>query len=54
MHIQFKFRNLNFLLGHCFILLLFFFFNLAQQPNAGHGLLIREVSRSHTMKSHSR
>jgi len=25
-----------------------FFFNLAQQPPVGHGLLIHEVSRSHT------
>jgi hypothetical protein len=30
-----------------------FFFSLALRPNAGHGLLIREVSRSHTTH-HSR
>ena len=30
------------------------FFPLAQQPNAGQGRLILEVSRSHTMTHHSR
>jgi hypothetical protein len=30
------------------------FFSLAQQPNAGQGLLILKVSRSHTMTRHSR
>jgi len=27
---------------------------LVQQPSVGHGLLIREVSSSHTMTHHSR
>ena len=31
-----------------------FFFILAQQPSVGHGLLIQEVSRSHTTTHHSR
>ena len=31
-----------------------FFFPLALRPNAGHGLLILEVSRSHTTTHHSR
>ena len=31
-----------------------YFFYLAQRPNAGHGLLIHEVSWSHTMTRHSR
>ena len=31
-----------------------FFFVVALRPNAGHGLLILEVSRSHTMMHHSR
>jgi len=31
-----------------------FFFYLAQQPPVGHGLLIYEVSRSHTTTHHSR
>ena len=30
------------------------FFFLAQQPNAGHGRLIRDVSRSYTVTRHSR
>jgi len=30
------------------------FFPLALRPNAGHGLLILEVSRSHTTTHHSR
>jgi hypothetical protein len=30
----------------------FFFLSLAQQPNAGQGCLILEVSRSHTMTHH--
>jgi len=36
------------------ILLLFYFFAVALRPNAGHGLLIFEVSRSHTTTHHSR
>ena len=32
----------------------FFFFPMALRPNAGHGLLILEVSRSHTTTHHSR
>jgi hypothetical protein len=31
-----------------------FFFLVALRPNAGHGLLIHEVSRSHTTTHHSR
>jgi ribosomal protein L44E len=31
-----------------------FFFSLAQQPNAGQGRLILEVSRSHTVTHHRR
>ena len=31
-----------------------FFFAVALRPNAGHGLLILEVSRSHTTTHHSR
>jgi len=31
-----------------------FFFSVALRPNAGHGLLILEVSRSHTTTHHSR
>jgi len=31
-----------------------YFFLLALRPNAGHGLLIHEVSRSHTATHHSR
>ena len=31
-----------------------FFFLVALQPNASHGLLIHEVSRSHTTTHHSR
>ena len=30
------------------------FYSMAQRPNAGHGLLILEVSRSHTTTHHSR
>ena len=30
------------------------FFYMALRPNAGHGLLILEVSRSHTTTQHSR
>jgi hypothetical protein len=30
------------------------FFPMALRPNAGHGLLILEVSRSHTTTHHSR
>jgi hypothetical protein len=29
--------------------MVFFFFSVALRPNAGHDLLILEVSRSHTM-----
>jgi len=32
----------------------FFFFAVALRPNAGHGLLILQDSRSHTTKHHSR
>jgi len=32
----------------------FFFFAVALRPNAGHGLLILEVSRSRTTMHHSR
>ena len=32
----------------------FFFFSVALRPNAGHSLLILEVSRSHTTSHHSR
>ena len=32
----------------------FIFFPVALRPNAGHGLLIHEVSRSHTATHHSR
>jgi hypothetical protein len=38
----------------CFKLLLLFPFVVAPRPNAGHGLLILEVSRSHTTTFHSR
>jgi len=31
-----------------------YFFFVALRPNAGHGLLFREVSRSHTTTHHSR
>jgi len=31
-----------------------FFFSVALRPNAGHGLLVLEVSRSHTTTHHSR
>ena len=31
-----------------------FFFPVALRPNVGHGLLIHEVSRSHTTTHHSR
>ena len=34
------------------VLYIYFFFALALWPNAGHGLLILEVSRSHTMTHH--
>ena len=33
---------------------LLLFFPVALQPNAGHGLLLLEVSRSHTTTHHSR
>ena len=32
----------------------YIFFTVALRPNAGHGLLILEVSRSHTTTHHSR
>jgi hypothetical protein len=32
----------------------FFFFSVALRPNAGHGLLILEVFRSHTTTHHIR
>jgi len=34
-------------------LITLFFFSVALRPNAGHGLLILEVSRSHTTTQHS-
>ena len=39
-----------------FVVLLkfFFLFSVALRPHAGHGLLILEVSRSHTTTHHSR
>jgi len=37
-----------------FILFIFLFFAVALRPNAGHGLVICEVSRSHTTTHHSR
>jgi len=36
------------------VVLLNFFFLVALRPNAGHGLLILEVSRSHATMHHSR
>ena len=40
----------------CFVdgFFFFFFFAMALRPNASHGLLILEVSRSHTMTHHIR
>jgi len=38
----------------CEYMYIFFFFAVVLQPNAGHGLLILEVSRSHTTTRHSR
>jgi len=35
-------------------LITLFFFAVALRPNAGHGLLILEISRSHTTTHHSR
>ena len=37
-----------------FTLLIYLFFPVALRPNAGHGLLMFEVSRSHTTTHHSR
>ena len=37
-----------------FFIFLLFIFSVALRPNAGHGLLILEVSRSHTTTQHSR
>jgi len=37
-----------------FIFLLSTFFSVSLQPNTGHGVLIHEVSRSHTTTHHSR
>jgi hypothetical protein len=37
-----------------FILYIYLFFPVALRPNAGHGLLILKVSRSHTTTHHSR
>jgi len=36
------------------IVITIYFFSVALRPNAGHGLLILEVSRSHTTTHHSR
>ena len=36
-----------------YIYIYFFFFAVALRPNAGHDLLILEVSRSHTTTHHS-
>jgi len=44
----------NFPLQISALFLFFFFFPVALRPNAGHGLLILEVSRSHTTTHHSR
>ena len=46
-------------IGECEVIVMclmdfFFFFNVAQQPPVGQGLLIHEVSRSHTTMPHSR
>jgi len=35
-------------------LITIFFFSVALRPNAGHGLLLLDVSRSHTTTHHSR
>jgi hypothetical protein len=40
--------------GVSFALQLLFFFPVALRPNAGHGLLILQVSRSHTTTHYSR
>jgi hypothetical protein len=37
-----------------FVSLKYYIFFVALRPNAGHGLLILEVSRSHTTAHHSR
>jgi hypothetical protein len=42
------------LLLYFLFIYLFFYFAVALRPNAGHGLLILEVSRSHTTTHHSR
>ena len=39
---------------YCFNTLVHFKFFVALRPNAGHGLLNLEVSRSHTTTNHSR
>ena len=36
------------------VIVVIYFFNLSQQPPVGQGLLIHEVSRSHTATHHSR
>jgi len=33
---------------------IYYFFSAALRPNAGHGLLILEVSRAHSRTQHSR
>jgi len=39
---------------HFILLFIYLFFAVALRPNAGHDLLILEVSRSHTTTRHSR
>jgi hypothetical protein len=41
-------------LKFCWVIFFFFLFLVALRPKAGHGLLILEVSRSHTTTHHSR
>ena len=42
------------LVGVTFLIIKPTFFSVALRPNAGHGLLILEVSKSHTTTHHSR
>ena len=46
-------RHHAFLIGQACFLFLLFFPPVALRPNAGHGLLILEVRRSHTTTHHS-
>ena len=43
----------NFSLLFCLFIIKLFFFPAALLPNASHGLLIHETSRSHTTTHHS-